>query len=64
MKLDHDSKYLSEFGNLAGWRCNQRPRQIAIFAAPKKPLLMWYIFLSLLGALISGVLYQASIVLF
>ena len=28
MELDHASKYLSELGNPAGWRCNQRARRI------------------------------------
>ena len=40
------------------------PAALAVFALAKKTLFMWYIFLALLGALISGVLYQASIGLF
>lgn len=35
------------------------PAALAVFALARKPLFMWYIFLSLVGALISGVSYQA-----
>ena len=40
------------------------PAALAVFALARKPLFAWYIVLSLLGALASGILYQASLGLF
>lgn len=37
------------------------PAALAVFALARKPLFLWYILLSLVGALISGVLYQISV---
>ena len=49
---------------LIGGGVTNVPGTLAVFTPAQKPLLMWCIFLSLLGALISGVLYQVSIGLF
>ncbi len=37
------------------------PAAMAVFALARKPLFMWYILLSLVGALASGLLYQAAV---
>ena len=40
------------------------PAALAVFALARKPLFFWYICLALLGALASGLLYQATVNLF
>lgn len=37
------------------------PAALAVYALARKPLFIWYIFLSLIGALLSGTLYQTTI---
>ena len=40
------------------------PAALAVFALARKPLFLWYILLALLGALASGLIYQAVVDLF
>ena len=55
---------VAEMAFMIGGGVTNVPAALAVFIPAQKPLFMWCIFLSLLGALISGVLYQVSIGLF